>query len=763
MRVLHVSSGNLYGGVETLLATLSKERHQCPSMEPDFALCFRGLLSKQLAEAGTPATDLGGVQTRFPWQIWRARRRLARLLQEQSFDVVVCHMPWAQALFGPVVRRAERPLVYWMHDVAGGTHWIERWAAWCPPDEAICNSQFTAGSLPELFPRRTPPHEVLLYPVSKPPSAVRDRAAVRAALGTSADACVIIQVSRMEPYKGGALHLDALAHLVDVPGWECWFVGGVQRPHEAAFLADLQARAERTGISGRVRFLGQRRDVPELLAAADVFCQPNLRGEPFGIVFIEAMYAGLPVVSTAMGGAMEIVAGSVGKLVPSADPLTLADCLLSLVRDRPLREKMGRMSRAHASSISEPAKALERLRDTLAKRLSNPPGQICFAPSQHPSMTDTKETISSPAAVPVPGASKRNFGLDVIRAAAIGLVVIAHYATIAPVCGVLGVELFFVLSGYLIGGILYRTIQEREPLTLRQIGRFWLRRWMRTLPNYYLFLGFYAALASLTTGAIRGREFIPYPFFLQNFLEPPGTFFQISWSLAVEEWFYLLLPGLFFALYTLLGKRADAKRVIFFACAAILAGFSLILRLRAGDGAGWETGMRMIVVYRFDALMYGVLLAIVRSESPAGWRRMQAMLPIGTALLIVAIVAARHSVPDSLPFLPSAWLLALIPISFALVLPGLSRLQPPSNLWAAGINYVSQCSYSMYLCHLPILFFVLRVGHDVQLGGAGKLLVRSSALVLTLICSGLLYRYLERPILALAPRDQFPEPTVTAS
>ena len=365
MKVLHISSGNLYGGVEALLATLSRERACCPEMEPVFALCFQGRLSDQLAGSGTPAADLGRVQTRYPWQLWRARRRLARRLREQPVDVVVCHMAWAQAIFGPVVRRARLPLVYWMHDVAGGRHWIERWAARCPPDLTICNSQFTAGSLAKLFPRATPPHKILFYPVTRPAAVIQERAAIRAALGTPFDACVFIQVGRMEPYKGATLHLDALALLADVPGWVCWIVGGVQRPHEAAFLADLQARATRTGIADRVRFLGQREDVPALLAAADVFCQPNLRGEPFGIVFIEAMYAGLPVVSTALGGAMEIVDESCGRLVPPGDPKALADTLQNLLGNTVLCTKLGRNGPARAQDLTDPARVLDQLQSCL--------------------------------------------------------------------------------------------------------------------------------------------------------------------------------------------------------------------------------------------------------------------------------------------------------------------------------------------------------------------------------------------------------------
>ena len=363
MKVLHVSSGNLYGGVESLLATLSRDRACCPDMEPSFALCFQDRLSEQLAALGTPAHDLGEVQTRFPWQVWRARRRLARLLREQQPDVMVCHMPWALAIFGPVARRARLSLVFWMHDVAEGSHWIERWAARCPPDLAVCNSRFTAASLGRLLPRNTPPHTVIYCPVSAPEDggSSAEREAVRRELGVPAHDCVFIQVGRMESYKGCALHLQALGLLADVPGWSCWIVGGAQRQAEKEFLAELQALAQAARIAAQVQFLGERHDVGRLLRAADVFCQPNLRGEPFGIVFIEALYARLPVVSTALGGAMEIVNDHCGRLVPANDPRALAEVLRGMVQDQVLRERLGGEGPARATSLCAPGKVLPRM------------------------------------------------------------------------------------------------------------------------------------------------------------------------------------------------------------------------------------------------------------------------------------------------------------------------------------------------------------------------------------------------------------------
>lgn len=349
---------------------------------------------------------------------------------------------------------------------------------------------------------------------------------------------------------------------------------------------------------------------------------------------------------------------------------------------------------------------------------------------------------------------RRNFGLDLIRATAICLVLVDHYATVAPVCGILGVELFFVLSGFLIGGILYNSIQKQAEFTQRDVIRFWVRRWMRTLPNYYLFLGVFTVLAMFRVG-IDWDTLWPHLFFLQNIAHPPVAFYGVSWSLAVEEWFYLLFPLSFFILYTLTGKSPHTKRRIFLGCAFALAMLSLGLRLLA-DGNEWSANMRMIVIYRFDALMYGVILAVVRIESTPGWNFLRRTVLVGVMMVLLSATMAQQSLSGRTPTIPAAWLLAAIPVGFAFILPWASHLGSPPRLPALAVGYVSRCSYSVYLCHLPILFLLMQGAHDAQKGVMGKLLIRLSALSLTLVCSGLLYRYLEKPILDLAPKDRYP-------
>ena len=355
MRVMHIVSGRLYGGVETLLATLARSRGLCPGMEPEFALCADGRLRDELARTGVTVHLLGEVRARHPLSVVRARQRLREVLNTRRVAVVMCHLAWAQAIFGSIARKAGIPLIFWMHDPASGRGWLERWAAMTPPDSAICNSKYTAASLPMIFPGVA--SEVIYLPVRTSALACQpqDRLQVRDELATPPTATVIVQVSRLERWKGQMIHLAALSQLREIPGWRAWFVGGAQRPDEVAYLAELKAAATTLRIADRVRFVGQRQDVAKILAASDIFCQPNIEPEPFGIVFIEALIAGLPVVASESGGTLEIVDRSCGILVPAHQPGAVAEALRQLVNDRDLRMRLAAAGPTRAKQLTDPS------------------------------------------------------------------------------------------------------------------------------------------------------------------------------------------------------------------------------------------------------------------------------------------------------------------------------------------------------------------------------------------------------------------------
>jgi glycosyltransferase involved in cell wall biosynthesis len=355
MRILHVHSGNLYGGVETVLTTLARRRDDCLKLQQQFALCFEGRLSSELASLGAPAHFIGPVHASRPLTLFRGRHELRKLLLNRVCQALVFHSAWSYALFASVARAARLPAVVWMHGTTAGKHWTERWAGRTDPDLVVCNSRFTAEAAAAVYPYA--PKRVLYCPVEldSTASSSSDRETIRAKFNTPGSAVVIVQVSRAERWKGQLLHLEALSRLKSIPDWVCWFVGGPQRREEEKFFNEIRNEAVRHGITERVRFLNERSDVPSLLRAADIYCQPNLQPEPFGITLVEALNASLPVVATRMGGATEIVDDTCGMLVRPNSAEEIAARLRQLIEQPALRRRFGQAGPARATELCDPA------------------------------------------------------------------------------------------------------------------------------------------------------------------------------------------------------------------------------------------------------------------------------------------------------------------------------------------------------------------------------------------------------------------------
>lgn len=151
-----------------------------------------------------------------------------------------------------------------------------------------------------------------------------------------------MQTSRLERPKGHALLLQALGRLADLPDWVCWVAGGAHRPDEQEYLAELEKIATDLGITSRVRFLGDRTDVRELLAAADVHCQPNASPD-------------------AVGGALEIVDDSCGILLPAGDLAAWTSNLGRLIREPAFRARLGAAGPARARELCDPVQQMTRL------------------------------------------------------------------------------------------------------------------------------------------------------------------------------------------------------------------------------------------------------------------------------------------------------------------------------------------------------------------------------------------------------------------
>ena len=350
LRVLHVATGNLYGGVEVFLHSLARQGGSA-GMASEFSVCWsRGRLADELRATGAPVHDLGEVRLSRPWQVWRARHRLARVVQERRFDVAVLHSAWTHALLGPVLRRAGMPLVMGVHTLIPRRSRLERWARWTPLEGVFANSRFTADSARNWYPGH-PEAELFYLPIEAPPPVSdAERMALRQSLGVGSDDCVILQASRMQSLKGQRTLLAALARLKTQPGWQCWLAGGAQRPTEQAYLEELEAFAKAEGLLNRVRFLGQRGDIPSLLAAADIVCQVNEEPEAFGLVYVEAMAAGKPVIAANRGGVAEVLDACSGALLPAGSVGPLVATLEQWITDPLLRLQLGAAGRARAAA-----------------------------------------------------------------------------------------------------------------------------------------------------------------------------------------------------------------------------------------------------------------------------------------------------------------------------------------------------------------------------------------------------------------------------
>ena len=243
--------------------------------------------------------------------------------------------------------------------------------------------------------------------------------------------------------------------------------------------------------------------------------------------------------------------------------------------------------------------------------------------------------LSSAAAGLSVSNENRSFGLDLARAAAILAVLQVHVGSTAAgaldlplpavmgAVGALGVELFFALSGFLIGNILLE-ICERSPTTGSWL-RFLVRRWMRTVPLYLVWLAILLVLWPPNEGALQYA--LSYMTFTQNLAWPMEDYwFGVSWSLSVEEWFYLLFSAVLIGLSATLPRRA-----LVVSCCLFVVVPSL-LRFCFGNESDLDAGLRKIVIFRLDAITYGVAIVALRRHYPSLFARQQGnMLLAGLA------------------------------------------------------------------------------------------------------------------------------------
>lgn len=349
---------------------------------------------------------------------------------------------------------------------------------------------------------------------------------------------------------------------------------------------------------------------------------------------------------------------------------------------------------------------------------------------------------------------KRIFGLDIVRATAILLVLFSHSSNIlAPyvpwlrdigIFGFLGVELFFVLSGFLIGSIIIKAfLSKGSKLNMNIILNFWKRRWFRTLPNYYLFLFFNIALLIYTGSFLFDWKYL---LFLQNISVSP-IFFSESWSLAVEEWFYLLFPLLLISFFSIFKRTNKDKLFIILSVLVVLliSSYRFIYVLRLDPS--WELGIRKILFLRIDSIMYGVILAYIKYKKPELLNKYKIhSLIFGLVLLTIVYIQFFTSVKGAQSLYSKTFYFNFVSLSLVSLLPFADSLKGTGRKIDNYITFISLTSYSLYLLHNSIILVIfLAVFKTSTIYQAIFIYLLYWFTVLFL--SGLTYKYFEKPIL----------------
>jgi peptidoglycan/LPS O-acetylase OafA/YrhL len=305
----------------------------------------------------------------------------------------------------------------------------------------------------------------------------------------------------------------------------------------------------------------------------------------------------------------------------------------------------------------------------------------------------------------------RIFGLDILRAIAILFVVFGHSAILLPekyksyvrIITLDGVAIFFVLSGFLIGGILIKLLEKEKP-TFPVLFNFWTRRWLRTLPIYLLLLTFVILFTYLLKPQRLPDEWYRYYIFTQNLNHPLPTFFGESWSLSIEEWFYLLVPIALFVTLNVFRqsvKKTTISIIILGIIAVITYRYQLFTTSVIKDSTQANLLILRQVLTRLDAIMFGVLGAFMSFYYPSIWKKGNhiTFVLVGFILMyLLKIFNDSHISEYSIVYLP-----AIKAITVLFMLPYFSQLKGKTSFFTKSITFVSLVSYSMYLINRTIV------------------------------------------------------------
>lgn len=312
-----------------------------------------------------------------------------------------------------------------------------------------------------------------------------------------------------------------------------------------------------------------------------------------------------------------------------------------------------------------------------------------------------------------------------------------------------GVDMFFVLSGFLIGRILLKQDKTNDRSFFLNTLTFYKRRWFRTLPNYLLFLVINLIMIKIGVyDGILNINSLAYFVFLQNFIKPLDLMFWESWSLAVEEWFYLLFP-LLISIILIFSKPKSYKKSYLLICILFLT-VPLGLRIIQFDSSfganDVDLFIRKIVIYRLDTIAFGLLGAYIFTYFGNFFKKYSFIF---FALGIVGIFFLKTYSFESNTLFRQTFYYSLQSLFILLWIPVIYRIEKTKSVINKPISFISIISYALYLIHMPVLYLITK--YQISLGI--NTIDFIGYILISIILSYFIYRIWEKPMTDLRNRE----------
>ena len=339
---------------------------------------------------------------------------------------------------------------------------------------------------------------------------------------------------------------------------------------------------------------------------------------------------------------------------------------------------------------------------------------------------------------------KRYSNIDQLRFIAALTVAMSHLIISAngsnlnlEILSSISVEVFFIISGFVLAPQILKVAKSKN---IDNYKIFLIRRWYRTIPLYILSL----TLTSIILGQIFSFDFLKYLFFIQNFFKiiVELDYFSISWSLSVEEWFYLIFPFFLFIFFKF--YKFDDRKLIM--SASILFIFLILLiRLININEDEWGSSVRRVVLFRLDSIVFGFILYFYKDKIIDNFFNKVWLLTsiIVTAIIVFKILeinASKNIIFYKIIFHYVVALWGLLVVLFFYIID-----KKIEKNYLIKLNlFLGKISYSIYLFHLLIIYIISLLNISI-------ILTIFLFLFVQIFISTLMYYYFEKPILKLRP------------